>query len=144
MKRPTKDEYYMHVAYVVSERSLDPRTKHGCISVSQEGSILSTGYNGPPRGVNDNLVPLTDPEKYLYMIHCEANCIYNVAMNGTALKGCTFYVTGIPCPKCLQAMYQVGAEEIVMLERESVSTDDDWYEMIRFLNPYIRIREIKI
>ena len=143
MNRITKDQYFMMLAHSVAKRSLDPHTQHGCIAVDRDGAILSTGYNGPPRNVDDSNIPLTRPEKYIYMVHSEQNCIANAARVGTPLDGCVFYVTGIPCPCCLRLMYQCGAEEIVLTNRECKSTDDEWYELLNFIGPYIRIRYIK-
>ena len=88
--RISKDEYFMNIAKECSKRSLDPDTKHGCVAVSVDGAILSTGYNGPPRNVDDSKIPLTRPEKYIYMEHSERNCIYNAARVGTPLNGCAF------------------------------------------------------
>ena len=129
----------MKIAKVCSIRSIDPSIKHGCVAVSESGAILSTGYNGPPRNVNDSLIPLTRPEKYIFMEHAERNCIYNAARSGVSLDGCTFYVTGIPCVDCMRAMYQVGAVEVFILNIKCFSTNEDWYNLIAFLNPYINI-----
>lgn len=140
--KPSKDEYFMSIAKLCSTRSIDPSTKHGCVAVDDSGAILSTGYNGPPRMVQDDMIPLTRPEKYLYFEHSERNCIYNAARIGIPLEGCTFYVTGIPCPECMRAMYQVGCNEIVMLSKKSDSTDESWYEIIQFLEKYIIVRQM--
>jgi dCMP deaminase len=138
--RPNKDDYFMSLAKLVSSRSLDPDTQHGCVAVSKDGAILSTGYNGPPRNVDDTKIPLTRPEKYLYFEHSERNCIYNAARIGIPLAGCTFYVTGIPCVDCMRAIYQTGASEVVMLSVRSHSTNNDCYEFIKFIENYIAIR----
>jgi len=135
--RITKDNYYMLIAETCSKRSLDPNSKFGCIAVSEEGSILSTGYNGPPRNVDDSLVPLSRPEKYTFFEHSERNCIYNAARIGVPLKGCTFYVTGVPCIDCLRAMYQVGAIRIVMKKRKAKGYPDN--PLLDFLSSYIRL-----
>ncbi|GAG03227.1 unnamed protein product, partial [marine sediment metagenome] len=82
MTKMSKDKYFMSIAEACSKRSLDPDSKFGCVAVSKDGSILSTGYNGPPRNVDDSLIPLTRPEKYIYMEHAERNCIYNAARIG--------------------------------------------------------------
>jgi len=139
----TKDRYFMNIAKTCSTKSPDLSTKHGCIAVSRAGSILSTGYNGFPRGVDDTKMPTTRPRKYIYTEHAERNCIYNAARIGTPLDGCIFYVTGISCVDCMRAMYQVGASEVVMLEKECSSTTPDWYEFIKFINNYMRIRYLK-
>lgn len=137
MNRPTKDDYFMNIAVTCSTRSPDIHTKHGCVAVSNSGSILSTGYNGPPRKVDDTTIPLTRPEKYIYFEHSERNCIYNAARIGVPLDDCTFYVTGIPCVDCMRAMYQVGARRIVMMDRNSASTDNNWHKFINFMRKYI-------
>jgi len=138
--RISKDKYFMSIAKVCSTRSPDPSTKHGCIAVTKAGSILSTGYNGGPRGVDDSKIPTTRPEKYMYFEHAERNCIYNAARVGVPLDGCIFYVTGIPCNECLRAMYQVGASEIVMTYTVCVSTTEDWFRFISFMEDYVKMR----
>lgn len=113
MSRPSWDEYYMDMAFFVSQKSLDPHTKHGCIVVDNEYTPLSMGYNSPPRGCIDDMIPLTRPEKYPYMVHSEENAIINAARSGVSLKGSTFYITGFPCPRCFRGILNVGAEKIV-------------------------------
>lgn len=121
MARITKDEYFMMLAHDVAKRSLDPDTQHGCIAVDGFGAILSTGYNGPPRGVDDSKIPLTRPEKYPYMIHSEQNCIANAARIGVSLDGSTIYVTGTPCGVCLNLMHQSGVLKLIMLSSKCTS-----------------------
>jgi len=139
MSKPNASENFMKLAEVVSEMSIDPHTKFGCVAVSEDGMQLSTGYNSPPNGVDDSLVPLTRPEKYMYLEHAERNCIYNAASKGIRLKGCTFYVTGVPCVECLRAMYQVGAKIIIYKAKKAKSFDDSVYDLMCFLDPYIKI-----
>ena len=138
-KRPSKDTYFMDIAELCSRRSLDPDSKFGCVAVDKSGSILSTGYNGPPRCVCDEEIPLTRPEKYIYMEHSERNCIYNSARTGVSLEGATFYVTGIACVECMRAMYQVGAARIVMKTTQPNSATDDWFKFIEYLSRYVKI-----
>ena len=137
MAKINKDNYYMNIAKLVSERSIDPNSQFGCVAVGSGGAILSTGYNGPPRGVDDSKIPLTRPEKYTYMEHAERNCIYNAARIGIPLEGCTFYVTGIPCIDCLRAMYQVGAKKINCLNMKANMNNADTF--IDFMNQYVEI-----
>ena len=63
MKRPTWEEYYVTMAHVVAQRSFDPSSKCGCVLVSKDNRVLSTGYNGPLKGSIDEEIPLTRPEK---------------------------------------------------------------------------------
>jgi dCMP deaminase len=118
--RPCKELYFMNICFDVALRSIDPNTKHGCVAVSESGSILSTGYNGPVAGSDDNLVPLERPSennqilhKYNFLLHAEDNCVTNAAKQGACLKDSYFYVTGIPCLICMQRVINIGAKEII-------------------------------
>lgn len=111
--RPSWDSWFMTLCFVVAQRSLDKDTKHGCVVVDESRSILSVGYNSPPRGCQDSAIPLERPAKYDYMQHSEANAITNAARCGTSLFGATFYITGPPCPACFGKILNVGASKIV-------------------------------
>lgn len=111
--RPCKDLYFMNLCFLVSQRSMDPSTKHGCVIVNQDGGILSTGYNGPLSSFDDSIVPLERPDKYDVMEHAERNAIFLAAKHGTNINNSIFYITGFPCIDCLRAILSVGASEIV-------------------------------
>jgi len=118
--RPYWDDYFMAMAFLVATRSLDPRTKHGCILVSKKNRIISLGYNSPPAGVDDQFVPLEAPAKYLYMEHAERNAIYNT---NSSLEGATAYITGFPCIQCLRALIQKGIKKIVYGPTQTISLE---------------------
>ena len=81
------DERYLRLAKEVSTWSKDPSTKVGAIAVL-DGSVLAQGYNGFPKGVNDDPAKYADREtKYKYTVHAEMNCIFNAAQNGVSLYG---------------------------------------------------------
>lgn len=113
------DEYFMGLAVLSALRSKDPSTQVGACIVDNDKKIVSVGYNGMPRGVNDDLVPWGHGEgidsKYLFVCHAEFNAILN-NRQGTALKDCTCYVTLFPCNECAKAIVQVGIKEVVYLE----------------------------
>ena len=140
--RPCKDLYFMNLCFEVARKSLDPSTKHGCIAVSQEGGILSTGYNSPLQGAIDKEVPLTRPEKYPFFEHSERNCIYMASRHETCLRDSTFYITGFPCIDCLRAMIQVGAVKIVYGPYNSVMTDNR--EHLELIGRIVEGQKIKI
>lgn len=114
----------MGLAFAVSQRSHDVHTQHGCVIVSEDGRILSTGYNGFPRGLNDGELPITRPEKYPWMVHSEANAIYNAANAGVSLSGSTAYVTGKCCATCLMSLHQAGVSTIIMWDGIGWQKDD--------------------
>jgi len=113
LDRPSWDEYYLTIAYVVAQRSFDPSTKCGCVLVSADNRILSTGYNGPIKGSIDAKIPLTRPEKYSHLLHAEENALLAYSGSQQDISGSTAYVTGRPCHKCLRMMLQKGIERIV-------------------------------
>ena len=79
--------------------------------------ILSTGYNGMPRGINENIEKRWErPEKYKYVVHAETNGIFNACRNGVSLKDSICIVTMFPCSSCAKALIQVGVKEIITLE----------------------------
>jgi len=111
--RPAWDEYYLTIAYVVAQRSFDPSSKCGCVLVSRDGRVLSTGYNGPIKGSIDSKIPLTRPEKYCHMIHGEENALLAYSGSHQDIQDGTAYVTGRPCHRCLRMLLQKGILRIV-------------------------------
>jgi dCMP deaminase len=103
---------FLHSALHWSKRSHDIHTKCGCVFVINK-TIISHGYNGFIREIDDSILPLTRPEKYPFMMHAEQNAIFNCARNGISCNRATAYITGIPCTSCLQFMYQSGIVKIV-------------------------------
>lgn len=114
------DLRYLNLAEEVSSWSKDPSTKIGAIAVGSKGQVLSQGYNGFPRGIEDTVSHYEDREtKYKYVVHAEMNVIYNATYNGVSLDGATLYVTGLPvCSDCAKGVIQVGIKRVVMKEQE--------------------------
>lgn len=132
--RPSWDDYFMGIAFVIAQKSLDPSTKHGCIVVDDDNIILSVGYNSPPRGCIDELIPLTRPDKYAFMVHSEENSIISAARSGISLKNSTFYITGFPCSKCFRGISNVGARKIIYGPVFSSCVDDKEMSSIELMN----------
>lgn len=100
-------DYYMGFATHAATKSKDS-TKVGAVLVGSDGEIRLTGYNGPPRGVTDNDWRRERPQKYLFASHAEANLIAFAAREGIRTKGCTVYVTHMPCASCAKSLIQAG------------------------------------
>ena len=119
------DEYFMGMAVLSSLRSKDPSTKVGACIADSEHKVVSIGYNGMPRHIEDNDLTWDKGEgldsKYLYVCHAEFNAILNTR-DGTALKGCTLYVTLFPCNECTKAIIQTGIKEVVYLDNKYKDT----------------------
>ena len=110
-EKPKWDEYFMALAFMISMRSSDDSTKHGCVVTDEHHRIMTVGYNGPPAGCKDELIPRTRPEKYLFMAHAERNAI-DLSPEAN-LEGSTFYVTGHPCARCFGSVLQKKAARLV-------------------------------
>ena len=124
----SKDQQYLNLAKEVSQWSKDPSRKIGCVAIDKDGVILSQGYNGFPRGFNDSHENYSNREaKYKYIVHAEANMIYNAARIGARLNGSTVYVYGLPvCSECAKALAQVGATRVVWSVDQEIP--DKWSE----------------
>ena len=112
------DEYFMGIAMLAAKRSKDPNTQVGACIVSQDNIIISTGYNGMPKGCSDDEFPgeRSGEEvetKYPYVVHAELNAILNA--NGRDLRGSRIYVALFPCNECAKAIIQSGVKEVLYL-----------------------------
>ena len=112
------DEYFMGVAMLAARRSKDPSTQVGACIVSEDNIIISTGYNGMPKGCSDDEFPwertgAENETKYPYVVHAELNAILNA--NGRDLRGSRLYVALFPCNECAKAIIQSGVKEVVYL-----------------------------
>ena len=105
------DEYFMGVALLSGMRSKDPNTQVGACIVSQDNKILSMGYNGFPKGCDDDEFPWArtgegNETKYPFVTHAELNAILNY--RGGSLEGAKLYVSLFPCNECAKAIIQSG------------------------------------
>jgi dCMP deaminase len=116
--RPTWDDYFMTIARAASARSTCDRKSVGCVAVLDR-RILSTGYNGAPRGLPhcDDVGHDLVNDSCARVVHAEANAVYAAARTGISLAGATFYVTCSPCWACFRAIAQVGGKRVVFGER---------------------------
>jgi dCMP deaminase len=139
MTRPNWTDYFLGLAKVVSQRSHDIQTQHGCIVTDCNNRILGVGYNGFPRGLIDQSLPNTRPDKYPWMIHAERNALSNCTIrpeNGTA------YVTGQCCNDCIMALWQEGVRKVVMVKNHGTHLFDEKQKEI--FETFIRLSGIDI
>jgi dCMP deaminase len=108
------DSRFLELAKHISEWSKDPSTKVGCVVVGEDREIRSTGFNGFPRGIEDDSDRLEDREKkYPLICHAEENAIMHAARIGISLKGNTAYISWPPCSRCARSLIQAGVNEVV-------------------------------
>ncbi len=115
--RPNIDTYFLRLAEVVAERATCARKHVGAVIV-RDKTLLSTGYNGAPKGMPhcDDVGHMMEHDHCIRVTHAEMNAIGQAAMNGTAIKGATLYTTASPCWPCFKLIANVGIIRIVFLE----------------------------
>jgi len=133
MERKDKENYYLDIAETVMLRSTCSRRKYGAIIVKDD-EIISTGYNGAPRGrkncldrevcMRDELgIPSGERYELCRSVHAEANAIISAARRD--MIGATLYLSGIeaktgelmddttPCSMCRRLIINSGIEKTV-------------------------------
>lgn len=120
------DEYFMAVAVLSAQRSKDPSTQVGACIANNANKIVGVGYNGFPRGCNDDDLPW-DREgdfldtKYPYVCHAELNAVLNSISRD--LIDCKIYVDLFPCNECSKVIIQSGIREVIYLSDKYKDTD---------------------
>ena len=125
--RPNWTDYFLGLAKVISKRSHDIHTQHGCVITDQNHRILGVGYNGYPKGLNDSLLPTSRPEKYSWMIHAERNALSNCVIRP---DGGIAYVTGQSCNNCIMALHQEGIVTVYMIDGHGTHLFDETEQKI--------------
>ncbi len=125
MHRINKKDYYLSIAKDVAQRSPCLRRKYGAVIVKYDG-IISTGYNGPPRGQKhceicireSNNIPHGVDYSGCPAVHSEENAIINAARQGASTLGGTLYLWGEiptePCYRCKRVLINAGIDNVVI------------------------------
>ena len=105
----------MQMAHLIAERSKDPSTQAGAAIVDRNNIVIGLGYNGFPRGCEDDQLPWEregdfEKNKYAYVVHAEENAVYNANKNTAGSK---IYCTLFPCNECAKTLIQSGIREII-------------------------------
>jgi len=121
-ERPSYDEYFMEMAHVVAKRSTCLRRSVGAILVKDK-HILSTGYNGAPKGHKHcsevgclrkkQGIPSGERHEICRGLHAEQNAVIQAAVFGTSIKNSVLYCTNTPCVVCAKMLINAGVKEIV-------------------------------
>jgi dCMP deaminase len=141
------DEYFMGVALLAAQRSKDPSTQVGACIIDGDKRILSTGYNGFPKGCSDDEYPWNRDEslgetKYQYVVHAELNAILNAS--GKSLSGATVYVGLFPCHECAKAIIQSGIKEVIYLSDKYHDTPSMTASRKMLDSAGVKYRQIKL
>ena len=120
-QRPSWDVYFMNLTPYIATRSTCIRRQVGALIVKDK-QIVSTGYNGAPRGVRHCYetgclrqelgIPSGERHELCRSIHAEANALMQAARNGVSTNGAYIYCTDEPCSLCMKMMINAGIRRI--------------------------------
>ncbi len=123
-ERPDWDSYFMTLAAVAATRSTCLRRQVGAVIV-RDGQIISTGYNGSPKGtphcaetgcLREKLhIPSGERHEICRGSHAEMNAIAQAASVGVSTSGASLYCTHAPCAFCSKAIINAGIRRVVYL-----------------------------
>lgn len=111
--RPSWDEYFMAMAFLISTRSVCERLQVGCVIVSageQKNRVIAAGYNGFLPGTPHQSRVRDGHEQAT--VHAEQNAIADAARRGISVEGCIAYVTHYPCIGCAKVLAAAGIRTI--------------------------------
>ena len=139
------DSRFFEMAKVVASWSKDPSTQVGAVIVDDKNRLLSIGYNGFPRGIDDSSERYEDRElKYKIVVHAEENAILNAT---TSLEGSTLYLTPLACcSNCVSRILQAGIKCVKILENAEKMKDRDYslsFEMLREAGVEVQVFQIE-
>ena len=133
---------FLKLSKEISTWSKDPSTKVGALIISEDKNIISTGYNGFPRDIEDTEERLNNREtKYKFILHAEMNCILNALYNGRSVKDCILFVHGLPpCSECTKSIIQAGIKKVIT---DSKATDN-WKESLKLSLEMLKEANVEI
>lgn len=124
-KRKSWDAYFLEIAGLVASRSTCLRRRVGAILV-KDNHIVSTGYNGAPRGLEhcldrgcirmQNQIPSGERHEFCRGIHAEQNALIQAAVHGISIAESTLYCTNFPCSLCSKLLINARVKRIVYIE----------------------------
>ena len=111
---PKWDARFLELAEHVAEWSKGPRKRIGAVIVRPDKSIASLGYNGPPRGFDDEaFLRMTREDQHSFVIHAEHNALRQTH-DAESVAGYTLYVSPLfPCARCANKIAQAGIARVV-------------------------------
>ena len=107
MRRDKAVKFFKLTRYMADIFSKDPSRKVGCMLLAPDSlQILSLGYNGFPRGVDEGKAERwTRPAKYQFVQHSECNALCNACRSGIGTAGSIAVITLYPCCGCLSLIH---------------------------------------
>lgn len=125
-KQKRYNDKYLELAKCWSQLSYAKRKKVGCIIV-KNGSIISDGYNGTPKGFSNECEHSNGKTKW-YVMHAEANAILKLSKSNISSIGSTLYTTLSPCRECAKLILQADIKKVYYNEKYKDATGVDFLE----------------
>lgn len=148
LSRPSWDEYFMKLAWLVAERSTCLRHHVGAVIV-RDKRILTTGYNGAASGTKDCIelgclrnqmnIPSGTRHEICRAIHAEQNAIIQAGTHGINIKNAVIYCTHSPCILCAKMLTNAGISKFIMCQEYP----DDSYKAL-FNEAKIEFKTVKM
>lgn len=143
----TWDERWLGMARLVGSWSKDRSRCVGCVIVNDRNVVVSLGWNGFPRAIDDEVESRHQrPEKYLWSEHAERNALFNAAASGNSTLNCRIYQSMYPCAHCARGIVQAGIHEVITVEPDWFDeTYGDEFEITRqmFDEASVRVRFVE-
>lgn len=122
--------YLLRSAYRLARSSPDPSTQNGSIIIDKQGSLLSSGFNAFPMGVQMSDERWERPGKYLFVEHAERAAIYRAAEHGVCTAGGTMVCPWAACADCARAIVCAGIKLLVRHQDASDRSPEWWVDSI--------------
>ena len=123
--RPDWDTYFFRMATMIATRSTCPSRAVGCVVINIDTKhVISTGYNGAPKGTThcgEGCLTRESGKSWskCRAVHAELNAIVNAAKNGVSTDGCRMYLTTTPCVFCSRTLINAGVKEVYAMSKYS-------------------------
>jgi dCMP deaminase len=122
------EQRFLELAHTVSTWSRDPSTKVGAVVATDDNRILSLGFNGFPKGVDDDESRYANKElKYKLVCHAERNALDNANFN---LSGALLYSTLFTCNECAKSVIQRGIKAVISPRPDFDNDKYNWKEAL--------------
>ena len=139
IERVPLEEYFMKIAHVVAERSTCFRNNVGAVIVKNK-HIISTGYNGAPRGLDHCLdigcyrkehnVPSGQKHELCRAVHAEQNAIIQASLNGASTEDGVLFCTHSPCIICAKMLINAKIKKVYYANEYADQSAMDYFKEV--------------
>ena len=127
--RPSWNEYFMTMSYLISKRSTCSKLQVGCVII-KNNRVISTGYNGHIAST-DHISIIRDNHE-MATLHAEMNAVCDSSKRGVSILDSIVYVSHFPCLNCTKILIAAGVKEIIY--GEDYSNDEIAYTLLKSAN----------